>query len=175
MCLSSFSRLHWILDRRPDAVCHQGAQNGTPVRCDCQGTPCTVLYPSLRPFRHQQHCLLRFEVVRVLLLAGPVYHHAVPFCATFVSATGWRVQFHPRCTKLQHLCNPFWQVAVHTLFGGGNGHAWRFAPRLALVATLASTRSGTLPVNRPLCQGPGNQVQLQTVVFSYKIVHTCNK
>ena len=130
-------------------VCHQDAQKGTPVRCDRQGTPCTLLYPSLRPFRHQHYCLLRFEVVCLLLLAGPVCHHAVPFCGSFVSATRWRVQFHPRCTKLQHLCNPFWQVAVHTLFGERNRHAWRFYPCLALVATFASTRSGILPVNRP--------------------------
>ena len=171
MCLSSFSRLHWILDRRPDAVCHQGAQKG----CDCQGTPCTVLYPSLRPFRHKQYCFLRSQVVLLLLLVGPVCHHTVPFCASFVSTTRWRVQCHPWCTKLQHLCNPFWQVAVHTLFGERNRHAWWFAPYLALVATLASTQRGILPVNRPLCQGRGNTVQLQTVVLSYKIVHTCNK
>ena len=129
----------------------------------------------MRPFRHRHYCRLRFEVVRLLLLAGPVCHHGVPSYASFVSATMWRVQFHSRCTKLQHLCNPFWQVAVHTLFGERNRNAWRFAPCLALVATFASTQSGTLPVNRPLGQGPGNKVQLRTVVFSCKISHTCNK
>ena len=175
MCLSSFSHLHWILDRRPDAVCHQGAQKGTPVRCDCQGTPRPVLYQSLRPFRHQQYCFLRSEVVLLLLPAGLVCHHVVPFCASFVSTTRWGVQFHPGCTKLQHLCNPFWQVAVHTLCGERNRHAWWFAACLALVATLASTQRGILSVNKPLFQGRGNTVQLQTVVLSYKIVHTCNK